>query len=891
MRENDVISKGSCGFPPCDPLLYAESFVFIREKNKKYLLLQFKNLRKETLTALDITVECFGAGEEKLCEKRVVVGGLEAAENASFVLGYKIAVPENCVSFNVCINRERYVDHYYLPRDGFSAQVFAPSSADSPQTCSARVVKGLSCAKNQTIEGAVRVCRPKFPLWLAFVTFAIFLAIIGMLIYGASTYGDDSDRFLKYGIMYSFENGDKSDGSPLYVSGIYGSKKKYKNITIEANIDGHPVKQINNVAFQGCYNLETVEFKGEIKIGAMAFAHCIKLKKINFEKVISVEDSAFYQCESLQNVYADNLEYIGERAFEMCTALTEFVVGESEKPLVVGHSLFNNCENLKSIEIMREIITENEYTQGIFRGANNLESLHIKFLSPQQTLRTLLAYNFFSGDLVVDNMVNIPQNFCEYANIRSVTVKNLTEPIVGQCAFYKCKNLERVELPNIVSVGESAFEGSGIKSFDGGFLREIGARAFKDCAELWKVDFSGNTTLERIEDMAFSACTDLKKIDIPDSVEYMGYDIFAYSNLEELVLPYLGSDRQSLRGIYYFVNSEQTSLQKVELRSGEMLPDGAFTNCQSLKTVILPDTMKRIGNNAFYVCKGLENIKMPEALEEIGDDAFNGCSALVGTNLPYGVKRIGDRAFAFCGAMKEITLPASLQYCAENAFDGCLRLYEIRNESNVVLPADIAENVLKIYKNGESSVPKVSQDGFTFGYFDEGWVMIEYPKQQVWTVLPISFVYEDAIVNRYKIADYLFSGDKFITIVEISSAVTELGKGTFSGCSKLEIVKFSEGTLLTYLPDNIFSYCNLLREIALPNGIKSIGQEAFKNCSYMLSVVLPTSLISVGQNAFIDCTKLFTVYNLSSLPLEIGAESYGYVAYYAEEIFTTLSDE
>ena len=872
MRESDVISKGKYVYPPCDPQLYADKFVFLRENGKKYLLLQWENLRDEVLTGLDFTLECFGISSSKICEKRVPIGNLNASGKSSFVLDYKIEVPENCVQFKIHVNRERYGEFSYLPYDGFSEAKYDPSPSRTSET-------GTAVANGAEKSGAaVCVRRPKFPLWLTLITFALFLVLIVMMIYDVSMYGKYLQSFIKNDIIYGFENGDKSDGSPLYVQGIYGDADKYRNITIEASIDGHPVQSVSNNAFRDCANLKSVTFKGKINLNAWAFSYCRKLENVNFENVVNIGAGAFYGCTSLQNVYADNLESIGNDAFSLCESLMEVVIGESKTPLLVGSDIFSSCKRLTRIEIKRDIYTGG---RAVFYGARAIEFLHLKSLEEFVTMNELFKYTDFSGELVIDEMKNIPDYFCSNKSIRSFTVNSLEFPVIGEYAFADCEQLSQFNSPPIAVVGEGAFSSSGLESFDGNNLQEIGDRAFGGCTELKSFELSENTKLNFIGNKAWENCTSLQSLYIPDGVEQIGEYILLSSKVPELSLPELGSGRS----MQDYFGSDINSLRRVIVRSGENLADNAFYFCNDLETVILPDEMRNIGENAFYFCENLRDISLPQNLESIGKLAFSGCSSLTEINLPQTLVSIGDYAFTSCYSLSNIVLPSSLQSIGEEVFKNCMRLYEVRNESDLTLPPNFAENVLKIYKAGEASVPKAEKDGYTAGFFDGEWILIGYPRGTARIFLPESLV--DAQPDfRYKVADCLFFNDQVITYAFIPQTVDELGVNAFSNCSSLETVSFALNSAITVLPDSVFAFCGALTNFSVPENLVSIGNNAFRNCNSLKSVVLQKHIVSIGEEAFYGCDKLITVYNRSALQLIKGSEKYGYVAYYAEEIIT-----
>lgn len=75
-------------------------------------------------------------------------------------------------------------------------------------------------------------------------------------------------------------------------------------------------------------------------------------------------------------------------------------------------------------------------------------------------------------------------------------------------------------------------------------------------------------------------------------------------------------------------------------------------------------------------------------------------------------------------------------------------------------------------------------------------------------------------------------------------------------------------------------------KIQIPAGVTSIGERAFSSCTNLANVTIGDSVATIGERAFYNCYRLIEVYNLSDLPITAGSSDYGYVGYYAENVYT-----
>ena len=94
----------------------------------------------------------------------------------------------------------------------------------------------------------------------------------------------------------------------------------------------------------------------------------------------------------------------------------------------------------------------------------------------------------------------------------------------------------------------------------------------------------------------------------------------------------------------------------------------AFSDCNSLRSVTIPGSVKNIGELAFLFCKNLTSVTLRKGVTKIGDSAFSNCLALTSVTIPEGVTDICDHAFYNCRMLTSVSLPYSVKHIGKDAF-------------------------------------------------------------------------------------------------------------------------------------------------------------------------------------------------------------------------------
>ena len=274
--------------------------------------------------------------------------------------------------------------------------------------------------------------------------------------------------------------------------------------------------------------------------------------------------------------------------------------------------------------------------------------------------------------------------------------------------------------------------------------------------------------------------------------------------------------------------------------------DLAFMDSNALSHIVISNSVTSIGDGTFYGCSSLTNIVIPDSVTSIGDIAFSGCRSLSNIVIPDSVTSIGDYVFEGCTSLSNIVIPDSVTSIGNGVFSGCLSLKYISIPVNVIC---LNGNPFSEW-NGKL-------DCLSPNFVHECDILFNKDKSEI-----ISFrnqKIESYIIfsNVKRIGDSAFSGCRSLSNIIIPDSVTSIGDGAFYGCSSLTNIVLPDS--VTSIGSNAFRDCSSLSNIVIPDSVTSIGDGAFYGCSSLTNIVLPDSVTSIGSNAFRDCSSLSNI--------------------------------
>lgn len=471
-----------------------------------------------------------------------------------------------------------------------------------------------------------------------------------------------------------------NDEDNTLLCGVFQNCNQLENINIPNSI-----VYIGSYAFASCPQLKSVHIPNNVKVIAENAFFCSGVENVTFsEKVSYICSHAFLRCTNLKRVTINGkTTKIQNYAFQNCPNLTIYgKSGSYAEKLAsedsIAFEVIPNSPNDADIEIEPDIYP---YKQKYQKDGDFYYAVHddnsaaiVSYDGTENSVSVPKSIAGFTVTSIGDNA------FCWCENVTNILIPDSVTNI-GSSAFQHCHNLETVSVPDsVVFIGASAFfdcsKLTGLVIPEG--VSSIEAHTFGACVQLRSINIPDS--IKSIGEYAFQGCSNLKSITIPRSIEHIGDRAFDssptltisgyknsaaehYAKKNHIAFNQLDDGNETadtdtdgssssdidsendiqktrLYGTYgdyhYFYADDCVFIDKytgtdtfVEIPSVidgmpvKYIYDYAFSECEKVKTVIIPDGAVGISYMSFSNCPSLRNIIIPESVKSISYVAFD----------------------------------------------------------------------------------------------------------------------------------------------------------------------------------------------------------------------------------------------------------------------------
>ena len=304
--------------------------------------------------------------------------------------------------------------------------------------------------------------------------------------------------------------------------------------------------------------------------------------------------------------------------------------------------------------------------------------------------------------------------------------------------------------------------------------------------------------VETIGTKAFKGMTSIKSVTISESD-----DVYSYSAKSFFICGEAFKGCTALESVTFSWNDDSVGI-KIE--------GYAFSECTSIRSIVLPVGTKSMEYGVFYGCTSLESVVIPGSVESIGNNAFDGCTALTSVTIGEGVQSISYGSFNGCTLLESVDIPGTVEVIAANAFFYCTALTSVT----------LGDGVTSIESNAFCGCALLDD-----------------------VTIP------DSVET---IGGYAFYGCTSLVSVDIPGNVGTIGDAAFLGCIGLRSVTIGDG--VETFGNDAFAGCTSLKSIFIPASVTTFGTHVFYGHGDDLTIYTPDADGAAAQYAAANGIKL-----------------------------------
>ena len=344
------------------------------------------------------------------------------------------------------------------------------------------------------------------------------------------------------------------------------------------------------------------------------------------------------------------------------------------------------------------------------------------------------------------------------------------------------------------------------------------------------------STLKTIGKGAFSECDRLTSLTIPASVEKIGFAAFYRC--------------YALKSVTFESDSKLTEIGNEAYDEDESwsYEHGAFEECTALEKVVLPDSLKVLGQDTFKNCSQLGSVTFGNRLTTVAERAFEGCTALTSLSIPGSVRYLGS--FSGCTSLTSVVMSNGVTHVGD--FKDCTSL------TSILIPDSVTH--VGSFSGCTSLTSIVIPDSVT-----EAWYWNDtYDRNFSMSFRGCTSLSSVTLSrNLTSIPESAFSGCSSLKYITIPASVVDVYNYAFEDCTALRTVTFAPGSRVRQVGEfndnyssGVFKNCTSLQYIDLPERVTFIPKETFEGCTSLTDIGFSYCMDHISPGAFDGCTAL-----------------------------------